>query len=374
MSASAALTLAAALIALLYSCNFMMPSPNYPVMRQEKELIFLETYRIQTYTDIRDLRFGFGALDGSTSESGAGSPTAFVSLTSRDWGEGKVIFLSPGIYQHLDRSGAGFDEQRISYDAGTGFISSTEDGISRIENAAPNLSSIPIYARVDIELGAGGARFNTLAGRFIPVITFRGIFSDAGDLSARETVTLPGTTLVGPSPYLNGVATVAASFERLTDAAYPGSTFWNPGGFEYRRMGFSAIAGYTWFEATRFDTISGEEEVRLVSLADDGSSIKTSGLAPAGGAGDYILAWKKREAPGFEFAVLNGNLDEVHSFSVYGQDVAFLGEALVAQPSGMVKSAIFATLGTNKNYKDSDGSVIITLYAYPVSLLDGSAP
>jgi hypothetical protein len=97
-------------------------------------------------------------------------------------------------------------------------------------------------------------------------------------------------------------------------------------------------------------------------------------LPPAGGAGDYILAWKKREAPGFEFAVLNGNLDEVHSFSVYGQDVAFLGEALVAQPSGMVKSAIFATLGTNKNYKDSDGSVIITLYGYPVSLLDGSAP
>lgn len=366
---------AVALVALAsVSCNFMMPTANYPVMRQEKGFILLESYSIRLYDSLNGIKFGFCALDGFSSQNGAGSPTAYISLTTRFKNEGLIAYLTPGSFLLLNGDGTDFDKRRISYDAGSGFISVTDEGINRIESAYPSIVSNQLYTKATIESGASGSAFHTLAANLFPATNVRGIFSDVGALAARETATLPNTTLIGPAPFADGVAFVAGSFERLTDAAYPTSSFWNPGSFDYGRMGFPEAGGYTWFEAFRRDNITGDEEVRLVSLPDDGSSIRTSPLEPAGGAGNYILAWKSRKAPGFSLAVLDGSLNEVHGLSIYGHDAAYLGEALIPQTSGMVRSAIFATLGIIGATRDGEGMVVINLFAYPVSLLDGSAP
>jgi hypothetical protein len=350
----------------------MMPSPNYPVMRQEKELIFLETYRIQTYTDIRDLRFGFGALDGTSSLSGAGSPIAYLSLTNRDWGEGQIVYLAPGFFELLDRAGVGFDEKRISIDNGAGFLTENAGNLVRIDRLASAIQSSNVgFTLENIETAAATGPLRGFAGNIFAAAPYRAIFDNGTDLFSRSTNALPNTAPL--ALFVGGRSAVASSFTELTDAAYPDSAFWNTGSYEVHRSGFTETGGFSWIEAVRFDNVLNIEEKKLVALVDNGTfSIADS--VPAGSAGDYVLAWEKREAPGFKFAVLNSSLNEVHSFSVYGQDVSFLGEALVALPSGMVRSAIFATLGTTKNYKDGDGEVMITLYAYPVSLLDGSAP
>lgn len=371
-SAFAMVALAAALLAPLYSCNFMMPSANYPVMRQEKELIFLESYSIPTYSDIRDLRFGFGALDGSSSLSGAGSPIAYLSLTNRDWGEGQIVYLAPGVFKLLDRGVVGFDEKRISIDNGAGFL--TEDGgnLVRIDRLASAIQSTPLgNTLADIETAAATGPLRGFAGNIFAAAPYRAFFDNGTDLFTRSTNALPNTAAL--ALFVGGRNAIASSFTELTDAAYPGSVFWNTGGYDVRRSGFSATGAFSWIEAVRFDTVRNIEEVKLASLRDNGT-LRVSSLEPAGSAGDYVLAWKKREAPGFALSVLNLDLNEVHGFSVYGQDVSYLGQALVALPSGMVQSAIFATLGTARNYDEGGGEVTIALYAYPVSLLDGSAP
>lgn len=364
----------AAVALAMVSCNFMMPAANYPVMRQEKGFILLESYSIRLYGDLSGLKFGFVALDGISSQNGAGSPAAYLSLKHRYRSENLIAYLTPGISQLLYGHSTDLDERRISYDAGSGFISVNDEGVNRIESAYPSISSIQLYTKSAMEAGASGSTFHILAGNLFAATSVRGVFSDGGALSARETATLPDTTLVSLAPFTDGVAFVAGSFERLTDAAYPTSSFWNSESFDYGRMGFPEAGGYTWFEAFRRDNITGDEEVRLVSLPDDGSSIRTSPLEPAGGAGNYILAWKSRKAPGFRLAVLDGSLNEVHSLSIYGHDAAYLGEALIPQTSGVVRSAIFATLGIIEDTRDGEGMVVINLFAYPVSLLDGSAP
>ncbi len=371
LSAVAVVALALASV----SCNFMMPTTNYPVMRQEKEFILLESYRIPFYDSIDGLGFGFVALDGASSLSGAGSPLVYLSLKNQYQSEGKIFFLSPGSYIPLERGIVSFNESLISIDNGTGFL--TEDGgaLVNIDRNLGELRSTPLPSGPtlnDIEIAApGSGELRGFAGSIFALAGYRAVFDNGTDLFSRSTDLLPNTAPL--AIFVNGRNVVSASFTELTDSAYPDSSFWNPGGYEVRKSGFSESGAFTWIEAVRADNIRDIEEVKLVALMDNGF-IHIKDLEAAGSAGDYVLAWSKREAPGFELTVLSGELNEIHSFSIYGKDAAYLGEAHIAQPSGMVRSALFAVLGTSGSSKDGEGMAVISLYAYPVSLLDGSAP
>lgn len=242
----------------------------------------------------------------------------------------------------------------------------------RIDRFGGALQSTPLAQTLeDIELAAGTGELRAFSGSIFPANAYRAFFDNGTDFFTRFTSALPNTTPL--AIFVGGRSAVAGSFAELSDAAYPDSAFWSPGGFEIRRFGFSAAGAFSWFEALRFDSVQDKEEVKLVALRDNG----TFGIidrAPAGSAGAYLLAWKNKKAPGFKLSVLNGDLDEVHAFSVYGNDVAYLGETMIALPAGMVQSALFATLGVIDDYNGDHNSIIISLYAYPVSLLDGSAP
>ncbi|TFG83109.1 MAG: hypothetical protein E4H20_06265 [Spirochaetales bacterium] len=354
------------------SCNFMMPSFNYPVMRQEKGMTVLNVYQISQDENLEEIQFGFGALDGLTSQNGIGSPDVFLSIRNRYSYEGRIFHLFGTTVDPLERNGVPFDEKQLSYNTGVGFLTTNGADIIRITANLPNILSNFVESIANIEANAGGAgSLRGFAGNIFAGTMYRGLFDDGINLNINSGGALPGTATF--ATYTNGMDTVAASFTRLTDAAYPDAQFWNAGKAEIRRFGFSESGAFSWFEALRRDDLADDEEIRLVALTDDGLSLKTSDAVVAGTAGDYVLTWNKREAPGFQIAVLDDRLNEVHTFKVYGRDAVYLGEALVAIGGSSENAALFAVLGLgNVSLKEND--VYISILAYPTAYLAGGAP
>ncbi|HAE21287.1 MAG TPA: hypothetical protein DCG47_03055 [Spirochaetaceae bacterium] len=168
--------------------------------------------------------------------------------------------------------------------------------------------------------------------------------------------------------------TIVAGFTRLTDTAYPNSAFWNPGKAEIRRLGFTESGSFTWFEAVRRDDIADDEEALLVAMKDSGSALTVKPLAAAGTADKYVLAWEKKEAPGFRLAVLDSSLNAVNKISIYGIDTVYLGEALVVVEGISQNAALFATLGVRASGSSDMREVVISIFAYPTAYLRDGPP
>lgn len=367
----------AAVALTMVSCNFMMPTPNYPVMSQEEGVRIIASYYISLDDRVNNPRFSFGTVDGMSAYNGP-SPGAYIGLTkeySKSWA---IIYLSPGaepvvIYNTF----LTFDFDRILAINAPGFIGREDinlreiywDGFSLMADPLDtigNIESFAFYSMSPLRALASN-KFASLASGT------RGVFDEGTDLSVQGFGSLPASdthTLINTYPDIK--ATISGSFSILRDDDSASAFFWNRGQFEVRKSGFTESGGFTWLEARRFDTVSEKEEILVVSLPDGASPPVVRSVRPVGTVGDYVLTIDKKSDIVSEFVALDAKLDKVGSISIYGLDVILLGEAEVMVGTELERCAIFATLGIGGGEKRQ--TLVVTLYAYPIRLFTGGTP
>lgn len=367
----------AAVALAMVSCNFMMPAANYPVMRQEKGFHLIASYWIPVDDRLSAPQFSFGILDGMTAFMGP-SPAAYIGIRGRYAKDPAIMYLSPGAQPIMifDTS-LQFDFERLLMINAPGFIGRIDmelreiywDGSSLradILDTILNIESYAINAMTPLR-ALGSNVFASLASGT------RGIFDEGAELSVQGFGSLPAAaTHSAIYSHLNTKSSISSAFTILQDETGSSGFFWNRGQFEIRKSGFTETGAFTWLEARRYDSVTEDEELLLVSLKDDVSPPIVSDRRPIGTAGDYVLTLESAQSPSFEFAALNADLNEVASIKLYGLDAIFLGEAQVVLDAVQERCAVFATLGSKTS--GDDRAIIVTLFAYPIRLFSGGTP
>lgn len=365
---------AAALVA--GSCNFMMPTPNYPVMRQEKGFHLLRIGSMDKVWFRGDLRIRAAVLDGASSRDAVyGNLGAYFVVEAKDAGFDGFLHLDETGLRLVNRNGLEYEAMSMAQGPDPGFwarLASTDEIVRIIDDGSGNAAQSSVVANL------GSTMAGTVSALWMdwdqppgstPPDTYRAAFVDNADLAFRsDIVPVAGSALADFTALLARDA-MADSFEELTAAGDP---YWNDGRFEFRRFGFSSTAGYSWFAIRRFDGVSGREETRAAAILDAQPGVtRTVRGEPEGNAGGVLVIRQDSEPPGIRYALTDGQLQPSRTITVYGDDVRYLGDAIEPIDGVPTPVAVFGSVSVGPESKDDGRRVTISLWAHRLDSFAG---
>jgi hypothetical protein len=377
LSGFAGVTLAAALLVLFYSCNFMMPSASYPVIRQEKGFRLLRSASIDDIWFRGDIKIIGAVLDGISSRDAIYNDLgAYLAVEAEDSQFDGFLHIDPFGLRFVERNSTEYEAESMAQGPDQGFwaLRDSTNEIVRIINNGSNQAEeiIPIITYNLSTLTSGGVSalwmdWDQPPGT-VPPDTYRAVFINGAAIEFGSDSTPLSGAVTADFSSPTARTDIAASFVELTAGVDP---FWNDGRFEFRRFGFSSTAEYSWFAVRRFDAIRGIEEMRTAAIRDLEPTItRTVPGEPEGNAGGVLIVRQESEPPGIKYSLMDGSLTEYRKITVYGDDAHYLGDALEHIDGVPTNIAVFASISvTGGSNKDSGRRVTVSLWAHRADTL-----
>lgn len=372
---------AVALVALAsVSCNFMMPTANYPVMRQEKGFHLIRSASMTNVWFRGDIKIVAAALDGASSRDAVyDNLGAYFVVEAKDRTFDGFLHIDQAGLRFVNRGIVEYEPLSMTLGPDQGFWAKRggpPNEIIRIRNNGSDIAEelVPSIVNLDLLQITGPPAVPALWMDWdqppgsTPPDTFRAAFVDTVNIHFRSD-TVP---LAGGAPAADFTAPLAremmsGSFEELNSANDP---YWNDGRFEFRRFGFSSTAGYSWFAIRRFDGVSGREEVRAAAILDvDPGATRTVRGEPQGNAGGVLVIRQESKAPAIRYSLTDGRLQEHRTLTIYGDDAYYLGDALELIDGVPTPVAVFGSITAGPENKEGKRRVTVSLWAHRLSTL-----
>lgn len=368
-----AVAIAAVALALV-SCNFMMPTANYPVMRQEKGFHLI---RSASMTDVwfrGDIKIVAAVLDGASSRDAVyDNLGAYFVVEAKDRTFDGFLHIDQAGLRFINRNGLDYEGLSMAQGPQPGFWArrgGTNEIVQIIDDGTGSAAQPAVIANLGTTLvgpvPALWMDWDWPPGS-TPPDTYRAVFVDNVALSFRsDTVPLAGAA---PADFTAPLARdiMSNSFEELNSSGDP---YWNDGRFEFKRFGFSSTAGYSWFAIRRFDGVSGREEVRAVVISDvDPYPTRTVRGEPQGNADGVLVIRQESKAPAIRYSLTNGRLQEHRKITIYGDDAFYLGDALELIGGVPTPVAVFGSITAGPETKDGGRRVTVSLWAHRLATL-----
>jgi len=356
------------------SCNFMMPTPNYPVMRKEKGFHLIRSASMTNVWFRGDLQIRAAVLDGASSRDAVyDNLGAYFVVEAKDRTFDGFLHIDQAGLRFINRGGLEYEGLSMAQGPEPGFWARRggPNEIVQIIDDGPGSAAQPA-----IIANLGGITVAGVSALWMdwdwppgstPPDTYRAVFSNNADIVFSSDI----TPLSGPvsaditAPLARDI--MSGSFEELNSASDP---YWNDGRFEFRRFGFSATAAYSWFAIRRFDGVSGREETRGAAILDiEPGATRTIRGDPQGNAGGALVIRQESKAPAIRYSLTDGRLAEYRSISIYGDDAFYLGDSLELIGGVPTPVAVFGSITAGPEDKEDTRRVTVSLWAHRLSTL-----
>lgn len=367
LSAVAVVALALASV----SCNFMMPTANYPVMRQEKGFHLIRSASMTNVWFRGDIKIVAAVLDGASSRDAVyDNLGAYFIVDAKDLKLDGFFHIDSVGLRLVNRGSLQYEPESMSQGPEEGFWIRQGGLIIQVIDASGSALDV-----------AQIANLGTVTADLVPALwmdwdhppgttpaeRYRASFISGNDITFRSDIDpLSG----GASPDYSSSAArsfMANSFEELSAT---GSPYWNDGRFEFKRFGFSSTAEYSWFAIRRFDGVSGREETRAAAILDiEPGATRTVRGEPQGNAGGVLVIRQESKAPAIRYSLTDGRLDEYRKITIYGDDAYYLGDSLELIDGVPTPVAVFGAITAGPEGKEGGRRITASLWAHRLSTL-----